>query len=328
MAALTRVIVGVIVVLAADTAGGDGCVAARRSTPDERKHAWERHHTVLFFAGLEGTGHHLWREHVRYIWRRAPGAFKAVGLTQWTDEEQRQASGRIDSFLKDQEYRPNKSAQLTEASIERLAEDLCILTAPNSSQTPERNPGVLALNCGKTMHSYPRAAPAHQPKAFSVPNLMQFRMAASKAGMRMRVIVLLRDHAQILRSAASRGYGGSLHKEALTLGLAACLLAYQLRHMPAHDVLCVNAIDELPTAGESALKQLMDFMHPDLNTTAREALAYSITTEHRREAPTSAQAVKLPDDPDERRNFTQAAAHLGEVVHETVTRACWGRMLY
>mmetsp|Transcript_19562 Transcript_19562/g.50524 ORF Transcript_19562/g.50524 Transcript_19562/m.50524 type:complete len:290 (+) Transcript_19562:204-1073(+) len=218
--------------------------------------------TLLFVAGLEGTGHHLWKEHLNKC--RSSGFCSALPHRYAMD------------IFAEQETLHKTPRVFTEARLHRGAELL------NQSALAVNGSGIVVLNTlTDGMHSYPTGGPFPRRaqhgdgKFLTFPDVYELSRMADVASLDLRVLVLMRPASEILHSTiVKRNYSHNPLEQHAVLVAAATALAQQVTRVPARHVRCVWSMS-LASEEEAELDDLLHFIHPNMPEQVRKMLRRS-----------------------------------------------------
>jgi len=200
---------------------------------------------LLFVAGLEGSGHHLWIPLLkRCVKARRCAADVELGRRLWTDRT-RKGLWSFETKLyapraaKKWEYAPPGAKWL---SGFRRAEGEVRTALRRLSRRNATSPLLASLGgCG--MMSYPNFP--GKLKMFQTPDVRLLAELAEDEGVDFRILVLHRPAAAVLRSTTIHRHFGSWNTEAVVLEHNAQTLLAQLQSLDPAFVLCTE-YDRLP----------------------------------------------------------------------------------
>ena len=221
---------------------------------------------LVFVAGLEGSGHHLWSQlltdcctparalaHELWSWRDKAGLWlQEAGLMRRAAE----AAGPG--------WAVPSHAVLADWDRERAADERSVREALQAIKAAQ--PGARFLNqVGAGQLSYPNFA--GKWKIFQHPDVRSLAELAETEGVDFRVLVLHRDPASLLRSTTRHRHflQGSWNAEALVLEYNARVLTAQVRALAPGFVLC-SEYAALPRGPEG----LDEFVLADLQRRLRQ----------------------------------------------------------
>ena len=220
------------------------------------KHAVSNVTRFVFVAGLEGSGHHAWRDAFAGCAHGdislSPCQFAcglATLLSGGSDEAQRGNLSSAGLF-----HQPSNSSR---AAALRLAvtQELRRLASPSAA-------ALYLLNLGQTpgaqvgMMSYPNWGAGRQRG--EVPDLVELSALAEAAGADLRVLLLTRPAAEVLASTSEHRRFATPARQAAVLTAAADALDAQLRRIDGRFVFCVE------TRRAASTRHLASFLHPAL----------------------------------------------------------------
>lgn len=213
----------------------------------------------VFVAGLEGSGHHAWRDAFARCAQHgdsSPCQFAcglATLLSGGSDDAQRGDLSSAGLF-----HQPSNSSR---AAVLRLAvmQDLRRLASPTTADQP----ALYLLNLGQTpgaqvgMMSFPNWGAGRQRGA--VPDVAELAALAEAAGADLRVLLLARPAEEMLVSTSEHRRFATPARQAATLTAAADALHAQLRRIDDSFVFCVD------TRRAASTHHLASFLHPALS---------------------------------------------------------------
>ena len=192
----------------------------------------------VFFAGIEGTGHHVWHS----LWKKlGPSAASSIPLT-YALYDHWNMTGFFNTF--DGEVRA-RSAE----SIKQL-----MISISQNHSTPN-DVTMIALNVGYRdqeltgMMSYPNFM--GQDRAIQNPDVHALANLAEAAGVDLRIVLMLRHPASTVRSGLRRNFEPDWLHAVKTYTLTLALLTAQLNLIDPSFIACWDY--ETPTAGLSDL---------------------------------------------------------------------------
>ena len=162
------------------------------------------------------------------------------------------------------------------------------------------------------MMSYPNFG--GKDKAIHHPDLVVLARLCEEAGVDLRVLVLQRDAAAILRSTTiHRDFGTEAHQAAILTDNAAALVM-QLKLLDRKFFRCAEFEDFLSSGLEKSnfFDDLVPFLHPSLSASTFKA-AQSNVSEHAAAASTSAPGV-VHDEEKTTEKMSSHEKHLAEAV--------------
>ncbi|CAM9990082.1 unnamed protein product [Choristocarpus tenellus] len=187
---------------------------------------------LIFFAGLEGTGHHYW--------------YQVNGLclgNKWCTtncELSHALYPELATAPTLAEY--NGAIEKLEHGLDDLKKLEDEVAVGNRSESNGFNGLIVPVNaapCGSTgMMSYPNYGGVH--KALQYVNIILLAQMSEEKGIDLRIIYLQRSSVDIIRSDDRRGFGGGFMTESRTLGVDANALSYMLSNIDSKFVECFN----------------------------------------------------------------------------------------
>ena len=193
----------------------------------------------VFFAGLEGTGHHFWKEMLRRL-----SISHSADLSQELFNR-RHGPGLFSS----------SDEQIREASAEHVVE-LMSEMQKNLSSVPGCN--VVALNVGGITHpsgmmSYPNFG--GRDRMLQNPDMFTLAKLAEAAGIDLRIVLLTRHPASLVQSELDRSYEKDLSHAVRKVSMTLALLSEQLDLLDPSYVSCWTYEDP-----EARISHLLSFM--------------------------------------------------------------------
>lgn len=216
------------------------------------KNVYSNNSRLLLVAGLEGTGHHAISDMMSVCMKASPSKScsedvdLSVMMMHSLAPEKHQI-GQFGLFFGEDANRAGQHIQTIESRMKELAK---------ASMSH-----LYFLGLGKTaktgMFSYPAFAGPF--KAINHPDAFALAVMAEKSNLDFRILVLQRNHLEILASTHKRHFGGNVEAR-LLIHNAEALLA-QLRLLDKRFYRCVdyktlNKIDDVEK------KRLQNFLHP------------------------------------------------------------------
>ena len=192
----------------------------------------------VFFAGLEGTGHHFWQE-----------LLKRLSISHSADLSQELFNRQHGSLFSSTDERVRED--LAEHVVELMSE-----TQKNLSSVPGCN--VVALNVGGTtypsgMMSYPNFG--GPDRLIQNPDMFTLAKLAEAAGIDLRIVLLTRHPASLVRSELARSYEKDLTHAVRKVSMTMALLSEQLDLLDPAYVTCWTYEDPL-----ARISHLLSFM--------------------------------------------------------------------
>lgn len=203
---------------------------------------------LIFVAGLEGTGHHAWSDMFKecVTLKKCEVEYNLTQALMHFDHTKHILHGLFGAV----------DAPFNALQIHKVMEIMQAL-----SQRPGDNMYLVGLTFVRlsAMMSYPNYNGLN--KALDHPDISTLAMIAEWAGIDFRVIVLLREAGDILKSTARRGIGGREEPKILLSNAAA--LHSQMLLLDRKFYHCVQ-YKELGKLSQHGKEQLVDFLHPVL----------------------------------------------------------------
>ena len=224
------------VVAAATSGGGSG------STHHVRKTAFSRRNRVLFVAGLEGTGHHMWGPTLEASCpERLCAADADVSLALFNARAAAGGGWVIVSsvFLGDLDESEESRRRGTRTVLEGLRRAASVGGAPSLLALNTLAPaGGLCRNSSCSgMMSYPNFDGVG--RALHYPDLHRLAYWGEMVGADLRVVVMVRNARDMLASTVVRRHFAAWGKQGATLTNAAAALAQQLGLIDPRFFACV-----------------------------------------------------------------------------------------
>lgn len=271
------------------------------------KKAFSEDRRVVFLAGLEGSGHHLWRDVLEHCTHTADCVgFPELAASLWSQHDQ---TGLFNKYNPTGDYDDNALL-----GVRTALRDL--RTSPSKHGLVWVN-GAHARGLGKTgMMSYPNfGGPG---KVYQHPDVWGLARVAEDEGEDLRILVLARQAKPLLLSTAVHRHFGAYVTQAVILAHNARVLASQLQALDPKFVRCVEyeRLPQLP-AGLGAWLDPADFA---FEQAVGELFSANTTQRHRYddEPPPEAPSPSHPLPSPELRDL--ATAHLDEAL-EALHRA-------
>lgn len=213
----------------------------------------------VFVAGLEGSGHHAWRDAFAGCTDGdgdgSPCRFAcglATLLSGGSDDAQRGKLSSAGLF-----HQPGNSSRAAALRLE-VMQELRRLASPSAAARP----ALYLLNLGQTpgaqvgMMSFPNWGAGRQRGA--MPDLVELSTLAEAAGADLRVLLLTRPAAEMLASTSEHRRFATPARQAAVLTAAAHALDGQLHRIDSRFVFCVD------TRRAASTRHLASFLHPAL----------------------------------------------------------------
>lgn len=230
-----------------------------------RKRAFSRTR-YAFWIGLEGTGHHRW-------------------AAAWTDMHKRGSLYNLTLTPKDTAY-----SQATWVATSRglhLYHEPVAETRPSLLQNlhgvqrslvtmANRSPldALFWLNCAGETMSYPAYRGAHRP--YQYPDVLLLAQAAESVGADLRIVVMLRDPAELVESSTSRFFSSQKDADEVRVNvrLYTMMLDVIIAAMSVLDprfFVCED-VDNPNHGTLTGVEPLLHHLHPELLTRGADAL--------------------------------------------------------
>jgi hypothetical protein len=208
---------------------------AEGSRPVIPKESISEDRRIVFIAGLEGSGHHLWRD----IFERCEGTgdcVKSVGLAiaLWSEHDK---SGLFNNYAPTGEY-DDAATEGVRSAFQALSSHEGLLWVN----------GAHSRGYGPTgMMSYPNFG--GPDKINQHPDVWEFAKIAEAVGEDLRILFIGRQARSLLTSTAVHRHFAPYSTEAVILAHNARVLALQLRALDRKFVRCVEYehLPDLPT---------------------------------------------------------------------------------
>ncbi|CAM9793970.1 unnamed protein product [Choristocarpus tenellus] len=189
---------------------------------------------LVFFAGLEGTGHHYWHQANNLCLRKKWCTTKCeLSLALYPGLATAPSLAEYDGAIEELEHSLD--------DLRRLEHEVAV---GNSSESNGFGGLIIPVNAAPCpssgMMSYPNFNGAN--KALQYVNIILLAQMSEEKGIDLRIVYLQRPSEDIISSDARRGFGGNLMTESRTLGVNANALSYMLSNIDSEFVECFNFV--------------------------------------------------------------------------------------